>query len=232
MSELLDRVKGIKQIPLFPLPLVLAPLEILPLHIFEPRYREMLEDAQAGNQLFGVHFFEPSNEFERNPAVGTVGCVTEIRDAQTMEDGRSNILTNGLVRYRLNDVIDGEKPYLIGEVEFFEDDPGDESETLRLADAVFVLFTRIAKAAFKMSGSRGRFPVIERAEPEPMSFLVAAALNLENEKKYQLLEITSTAQRLSRLNKLLTLAADQMEASAEIHEVSRTNGHSKKKIDL
>lgn len=232
MSELLDRVKGIKQIPLFPLPLVLAPLEILPLHIFEPRYREMLKDAQAGDQIFGVHYFEPANEFERQPSIGSVGCVAEIRDVQTMEDGRSNILTNGLVRYRLNKVIDEEKAYLLGDVEFFEDELQDERETLKIADEVFALFTRIAKAAFKMSGNRGKFPAIERAAPEPMSFLVAAALNLNNEKKYELLEMTSTVERLSRLLKLLNLATDQMEASAEIHEVSRSNGHSKKKIDL
>lgn len=232
MSELLEKVKGIKQLPLFPLPLVLMPIEILPLHIFEPRYREMLDDAQAGNKMFGLHYFEPISDFEMLPATDSIGCVAELRDVQTMPDGSSNILTNGVVRYRLKRIVESEKLYTIGEVDFFEDDQEDESEKLRVADDVFALFGRIAKAAFKMSGTRGQFPEIERSDPEPMSFLVTAAFNLENEKKYELLEITSTIERLTRLKKFLVGAADQMEASADIQEISRSNGHSKKKLDL
>ncbi|MGH9947915.1 MAG: LON peptidase substrate-binding domain-containing protein [Pyrinomonadaceae bacterium] len=232
MSELLDRVKGIKQVPLFPLPLVLLPIELLPLHIFEPRYRQMLDDIKLSNNMFGVHFFESKEEFDTRPAVGSLGCVTEVREIQEMEDGRSNLLTNGIARYRLVDYVETDAPYLIGEIEFYEDDYEDPKELLAVADTVFKLFQRIAKAAFKMSGTRGMFPEIERADPEPMSFLVAAAFNLDNEKKYELLKMTSTIKRLKTLRKLMKGAADQMEASAEVHEISRTNGHSKKKIDL
>jgi Lon protease-like protein len=232
MSELLDRVKGIKQVPLFPLPLVLLPIELLPLHLFEPRYRQMLEDVQATNKMFGVHLFEPKEEFVTRPTVGTLGCVAEVREVQELPDGRSNLLTNGIARYRLLDYVETDTPYLVGEVEFFEDDPEDPAEQLAAADVVFELFQRIAKAAFKMSGTRGMFPEIERADPEPMSFLVTAAFNLDNEKKYKLLKMTSTIKRLKRLRKLLEGAADKMEASAEVHEISQTNGHSKKKIDI
>ena len=232
MSEALEKVKGITQLPLFPLPLVLLPIEILPLHIFEPRYREMLNDVQSSNKMFGLHYFEPKEEFDTRPPVGTVGCVAEVREVQEMPDGRSNIVTSGVVRYRLLNYVESDAPYLIGEVEFFEDSHENPEEELKIADNVFELFQRIAKAAFKMSGTRGRFPEIERADPEPMSFLVTAAFSLDNQKKYKLLEMTSTTKRLRRLRKLLTGAADQMEASAEIHEISRGNGHSNKKLDL
>jgi len=232
MSEALDKVRGIKEIPIFPLPLVLLPIEILPLHIFEPRYREMLSDVTATNKLFGVQLFEPKEEFETSPPVGSIGCVAEIRDVQPMPDGRSNILTNGVIRYRVLSFVETDKPYLIGEVEFFEDveeDPGPQQKT---ADEVFELFERIAKAAFKMSGNRGQFPEIERADPEPMSFLVTAAFSFDNEKKYRLLEMNSTTKRLRSLKKMLVNAAEQMESSAEITEIAKTNGHSNKKIDL
>lgn len=232
MSKLLQKVKDLNQIPLFPLPLVLMPFEILPLHIFEERYREMLDDVQATTKMFGVHRFEPQGEFDVLPKPGTVGCVAEIREAQTMEDGRSNILTNGVVRYRLNSIAETSSLYTIGDVDFFEDDTEDKTEKLKIADVVFALFTRIAKAAFKMSGSRRQFPEIERAEPEAMSFLVAAAFNFENDKKYELLAMTSTIERLTVLNEMLTKAAEQMESSADIQDISRTNGHSKKKLDL
>jgi Lon protease-like protein len=121
---------------------------------------------------------------------------------------------------------------MVGKVEFFEDDIEDAAKQLELADEVFALFERIAKAAFKMSGNRGQFPEIERADPEPMSFLIAAAFNFDNEKKYRLLEMQSTAKRLKSLKKMLLHAADQMEASAEITEIAKTNGHSNKKLDL
>lgn len=232
MSDALDKVSGIREIPIFPLPLVLLPIEILPLHIFEPRYREMLADAVATNKLFGIHFFEPKEEFETRPSVGTIGCVAEVRDVQTMEDGRSNIITNGLIRYRLLSYLDSDKPYLVAEVEFFEDVAEDPKQQQRSADDVFALFERIAKAAFKMSGNRGRFPDIERADPEPLSFLVTAAFSFDNEKKYRLLEMDSTIKRLRSLKKMLIHAADQMETSAEITELSKKNGHSNKKLDL
>ena len=232
MSEALDKVKGITQLPLFPLPVVLLPIEILPLHIFEPRYRELLKDINASNKLFGLHYFEPKEEFDTRPPVGTVGCVAEVREVQEMPDGRSNIVTSGVVRYRLLGYVESDAPYMIGEVEFFEDEVEDADEKMKAADTVFILFQRIAKAAFKMSGTRGRLPEIERADPEPMSFLVTAAFSLDNEKKYKLLQMTSTTKRLKRLRKLLTGAADQMEASAEIHEISRGNGFSNKKLDL
>ena len=111
MSEALEKVRGISQLPIFPLPLVLLPMEILPLHIFEPRYRELLTDVTASNNLFGVHLFEPTEDFDSRPPTGSIDCVAEIREVQAMEDGRSNILTNGVIRYRLLDYVESDKPY-------------------------------------------------------------------------------------------------------------------------
>ncbi len=232
MSDALDQVKGITQLPLFPLPLVLLPIELLPLHIFEPRYRKMLEDVTATNNLFGVTLFDAKDEFDSRPPLGTIGCTALIREVHTMPDGRSNLIANGLIRFRIVSYVESEAPYEIAEVEFFEDEQEDPGKTVKAADDVFELFQRIAHAAFKMSGSRGRFPEIERTDPEPMSFLVTAAFNLENDKKYRLLEMTSTVKRLKSLKKILSQAVDRMEASAEVHEVSRTNGHSNTKLDL
>lgn len=232
MSESLEKMRGIDRIPLFPLPLVMLPNEILPLHIFEDRYQQMLGDVESTNRMFGVLLFEPVEDFIERPKVGTIGCVAEIRDTDMLEDGRANIVTLGVVRFRLIDYIDNGEPYYVGDVEFFEDEEADESETARLADEVFDLFQRIAKAAFKMSGGRGRLPDIHRGDPEQLSFLVTAAFNFENELKYELLEMTSTAERLERLRVILKKMVGQMEESADIHAVSKTNGHSKKKLDL
>ena len=232
MSEALEKVSGIKHLPLFPLPLVLLPNEVLPLHIFEPRYRQMLKDVALDKNMFGVSFFNPQESFIEKPVIGSVGCVAEVREAQTTTDGRSNILTIGVVRYRLIDYVDASEPYLLGDVEFFEDEKEDKTLLNPLADEVFTLFRRIALAAHKLSGERGTFPDVSQTEPEALSFLVTAAFNLEPDLKYQLLETRSTIERLERLKEILVQTVGKMEESAEIHKISKTNGHSKKKIDI
>lgn len=232
MSENLEKVSGIEFLPIFPLPLVLLPNEILPLHIFETRYRQMMNDITEAKNIFGITLFEPGDEFSERPEVGSIGCAAEVRDTQTMPDGRSNIVTAGLVRYRLLEYVDMGAPYLTAEVEFFEDEPGDEQVSLAIADDVFDLFERIAKAAFRISGNRGQFPEIQRSDPQSLSFLVTAAFSFENVLKYELLEMTSTSERLLKLKGYLSQAVEQMESNAEIFRASQTNGHSKKKLDL
>jgi Lon protease-like protein len=232
MSEASEKVAGLKQLPLFPLPLVLLPNEILPLHIFEPRYRQMLRDIELRRDLFGITYFDSETAPSDRPEVGTVGCVAEIRERSMLPDGRSNIVTAGVIRYRLLDYPDCDTPYLTADVEFFEDAPEDDAVVVPLADEVFDLFSRVAKAAFELGGGRGTFPEIPKAEPEQMSFLVTAAFNLDSEVKNRMLEITSTQERLSRLRGILVEAVDKMEANAGIVKAAQTNGHSNKKLDL
>lgn len=232
MSEASEKVAGIEHLPIFPLPLVLMPYELLPLHIFEPRYRQMLKDIELRRNVFGVNYFEPQSEFEEKPKIGSIGCVAEVRQSQSLPDERSNLLTFGLIRYRLIDYVDIGTPYFSAEVQFFEDDPELKEELEPIADDVFGLFERVAKAAFKLSGNRGRFPEVPRAEPEQLSFLVSAAFNLDNEVKMQFIEMTSTGERLRRLKAILEQAVTQMESNADVVSVAQKNGHSKKPIDL
>ncbi len=232
MSEALEKVAGIKHLPIFPLPLVMLPNELLPLHIFEDRYRQMLKDVEKEGNFFGVALFDPQESFVEKPAAGTVGCVAEIRESEMLPDGRSNILALGIVRFRVIDYVEAGEPYLVADVEFFEDEKEDAIELDPLADVVFALFQRMAKAALKMSGSRGTLPEIQQSDPEALSFLITAAFNFENNKKYRLLEMTSTFERLSELKEVLDTAVVRLETSAEIQTVSRSNGHSKTKIDL
>jgi ATP-dependent Lon protease len=232
MSEAFEKVLGIKQLPLFPLPLVLLPNEVLPLHIFEPRYRQMLMDIELRRNLFGITFFEQEENSPERPPVGSVGCATEVRDTNMLPDGRSNIITAGVIRYRLLDYVDEGTPYLNAAVEFFEDEIESAEKVQPVADEVFDLFQRIAKAAFKLSGNRGSFPEIPKTDPEQLSFLVTAAFNLDNDIKYKMVEMTSTSERLAKLRNILIQAVDKMESNAEIVKAAQTNGHSEHDIDL
>ena len=74
MSEASDKVRGLSDLPLFPLPVVLFPGVPLPLHIFEPRYRQMLLDIRLANNLFGLAYFDPTSAEGETPPVGHIGC--------------------------------------------------------------------------------------------------------------------------------------------------------------
>lgn len=232
MSENIEKLVGVKSLPLFPLPLVLFPYELLPLHIFEERYRQMLRDVQLGNGLLGVIYSNPKESDSDLPHLGSIGCVAEIRDSKTLDDGRSNILTDGISRFYVDEYIDLLEPYTIGEITFFEDYEEDQEVLQAIADEAFSLFQRVAKAAHQMSGQQQLLPEIPQAEPQQLSFLIASAFNLPNDLKYELLETRSTLERLQRMREILKQAVSQIEDSAEILKVAKTNGHSKKKIDF
>jgi ATP-dependent Lon protease len=232
MNENLEKVLGIKELPIFPLPLVLFPSELLPLHIFEPRYRKMLTDIEFERNLFGVSYFNLEDSDSDFPAIGSIGCVAEVRDSQTLEDGRSNILTVGLIRYEITGYVETLEDYLIAEVSFFEDFEEDKAVLEPLADEVFSLFQRIANSAHELSGQRGKPPELPQAEPQLLSFLVSSAFNMPNDLRYKLMSTRSTAERLEGLLEVLRQAVSQIEESANISKVAKTNGHSKKPINL
>ncbi len=231
MSEALDKVRGISQLPIFPLPLVMLPNELLPLHIFEDRYKVMLKDIGRSRNMFGISLFETDNAVSDRPDT-SVGCVAEIRETESLPDGRSNILVLGIVRYRLADYTHTDTPYHVAEVNFFEDEPEKSDVIGPIADEVFLMFERMAKAAFRLSGSRGTLPEIQRTDPETMSFMITAAFNFENELKYRMIEMTSTTKRLNKLKELLALTVTRMEGQAKIYSVAQTNGHSEQKPDI
>ena len=232
MSEELDRVKQVRELPLFPLPIVLFPGVPLPLHIFEPRYRQMLTDVRRGNSLFGLSYFDPDSSTSERPLPGHVGCVAEISETQTMPDGRSNILTVGLVRYRVDDYVDRGDPYLVARVSFFEDDAEDETLLGESSREVAQIFTRIARAVRLINDERANLPDISDTDPQRLSFLVAAAMEVDTDVKQELLELRLTSERLRRLRDMLARTVTGYEERARVHEIAKGNGHSGRKIEI
>ena len=232
MSDSLDRVRGVRELPLFPLPVVLFPGVPMPLHIFEPRYRRLLEDIRVRDQLFGLSYFDASASEDTVPPIGHIGCVAEVTEVQPMPDGRSNILTVGLVRYHVESYVEHDDPYLIGTVAFFEDEKEDEEPLARRAHEVSGLFQRIALAVRIINDERATLPELPDVDPEQLSFLVAAAMEIEVDVKLELLEMRSTSERLKRLRDLLARAVGNYEERARMHSIARSNGHGGKKIDL
>jgi Lon protease-like protein len=234
MSEAFDRVRGVRELPLFPLPLVLFPGAPQPLHIFEPRYRRMLADVRASNQLFGLSYFDPSAPFasEGRPATGHVGCAAEVVESQTLPDGRSNIVAVGLLRYRVEAYVERGDPYLVGRVEFFADDPEDPETLNESARDVREIFERIAQAVRTINDERAGLRELSEVDPERLSFLVASTLEIESETKQEMLELRSTSERLARLRRMLAQVVESYEERARTHTLAKGNGHGGKKIDF
>ncbi len=235
MNEAFDRVRGVRELPLFPLPVVLFPGMPLPLHIFEPRYRQLLSDIQAsGTPLFGLSYFDASEAEEGRdaPPVGHTGCVAELVDAQPAGDDRSNILTVGLIRYRVESYVERGDPYMVARVTYFEDDSEDENELQNAARDVSAMFMRIARAMRAINDERASLPELPETDPEKLSFLVSSAMEIDTELKLELLEMRSTSERLGRVHDLLSQAVKGYEDRARAHKIAKHNGHGGKPPDI
>lgn len=232
MSEAIDKVRGVSQLPVFPLSIVLFPGVPLPLHIFEPRYRQMLSDIRVHNNLFGVSYLDASPSEKEIPPAGHVGCVAEVTETQALPDGRSNILTIGVVRYRVEEYVERGDPYLVARVSFFEDEHEDQELLQESSREVAGNFTRIARAVRIINDERATLPDISDTEPQRLSFLVAAAMEVDTDVKQELLELRLTSERLRRLSDMLSRAVSNYEERARVHEIAKGNGHSGKRIEL
>ena len=232
MSEALDKVRGIRELPLFPLPVVLFPGMPMPLHIFEPRYRKMLADIRAGDNLFGLSYFDSGSSEKDVPPAGHIGCVAEVTETQALPDGRSNVLAVGVVRYLVEAYIERGDPYLVVRANYFEDEEENEEALGSKSKEVATMFMRVANAIRLINDERGNLPDISDTEPQKLSFLVAAAMEIEVETKQELLELRSTSERLSRLRDLLARVVKGYEERARLHAIAKRNGHGGKKIEV
>jgi Lon protease-like protein len=118
-----------ESLPLFPLPdVVLFPGMPLPLHIFEPRYRQMVRDVLAGNRLIGMALLRPGweGDYEGRPAVYPAGCAGRVEQSESLEDGRFNIVLKGVFRFRVRGEREG-KPYRTAVVEPLPESLGDQA---------------------------------------------------------------------------------------------------------
>ena len=202
---------AIRRIPLFPLQLVLLPGKILPLHIFEPRYKLMIRHVIDHSEPFGV-------VLALNNGVAAVGCtamVTGIR--KTYDDGRMDIETVGETAFHIEELHNG-KPYLEGSVKMLADDltPGPSVVTVELR-------TLFAQCHLLMHGSSPS--PVEEALGASLAYLLAGELPLDLAAVQELLEMRSEAERQSklieRLNQLLPILA----RTREMRLRATGNGH-------
>ncbi len=181
------------ELPLFPLDVVLFPGENLPLHIFEPRYRLMINECCQEEKPFGIVLMRPDSEhLEEEPY--PVGTIAEIVALDRLEDGRMNLIARGLQRFRILSQ-HRQKPYLSGLVEVYEDVGGQEQALTYYANQARELFDSYLQILLEVVGKQ-HIDFNLPAAPEELSHFIAYFLDVQNERKQQFLELTSTKQRL------------------------------------
>jgi len=214
-----------RELPIFPLSLVLFPGALLPLHIFEERYKQMIKDCLASDKLFGITY---SAEGESgNPPIDRIGAMAQIMAVVPLDGGRMNILTVGTTRYQVIRYIETEA-YLKAEVQLIQDQNDDYNTTV-LMEEVKKLYTRAA-SALKALNDEQTLPSNLPDSPEDFSFAVAAVIQLPLEKKQPLLEMRSSGLRLTRLRQHLSSIIEDYEYRAQIHTKAKSNGHGSPKV--
>jgi len=214
-----------RELPIFPLPLVLFPGAPQPLHIFEARYRQLLADCLAADRRFGVTYVAPPRAPDEAaaPIPGDLGCVALIRSTQELPDGRSNILAVGERRFVLVAWCAGDRPYRLGRVEEFDDEPSEPGEAEALAAGVRDDFSRLVRALGVLT-DREHEAIELPADPQELSFQVSAALELAAEAKRSLQALRSTTARLRHLGGLLEPLAADAERRAAVRRRAQRNG--------
>jgi Lon protease-like protein len=205
------RSTRLSDIPLFPLNVVLLPGAPLPLHIFEERYKQMVNECLESESEFGMVLADESG-------TRRVGCTARIVElVERYEDGRMLILVEGSRRFKLNNILTG-RPYYMGEIEYLEEEP--EEDVNALAEECIALLERVVEAATE--GSVG----IEIEPPyRNLSFAIAGRVEFDLETRQQILELTSEKERLQKVKELLTAAAQRLERERQAREKAQTNGH-------
>lgn len=195
-------------IPLFPLAAVLLPGTPLPLHIFEPRYRQLVNDlitdTVSGN-CFGVVATRPgwTGDVRAVEQVRTVGCAALLREVKSLPDGRFDIVARGTKRFRLLDIDDAAAPYLTGVVEWLPDttpEPRVAALEPPLVASVRAAHRRYCQAAWQ------REDWVEPPQdtpPDQLAHLVAADCLLDAEDRQRLLEQRCPVRRLRMMRTML-----------------------------
>lgn len=200
---------SVRELPLFPLPdVVLFPQQLLPLHIFESRYRMLLQSVLETDQRFGIVRIDPNTG-----DMAEIGCCAEVLQHQTTDDGRSYIVTLGQQRFRLLNIA-RETPFRTGMVSWIEDEAVDDPDSLNaLSQTVSEALNDVVTLTGKLQEQDVTLPDDLPDLPRELSYWIGAHLDTRAAGEQQaLLELTDTRERLQRQFEMLDHTRRQLAA--------------------
>ncbi|MCB0317490.1 MAG: LON peptidase substrate-binding domain-containing protein [Bdellovibrionales bacterium] len=200
-------------IPIFPLPVVALPDELVPLHIFEERYKLMIDECSqfTGIPAFGVTFI-------REDEVHRTGCLVTIKDLlYKYDNGASDIVVCGNEKFKLVNLIEDEKPYLLAEVKFIEDEnvyvkKGLRDRAINMHEKLIELLTREIR-------------ILNLIHQDKVSYLLGANAGLEDPQKQTLLELSNENDRLECLVDHYLHTIDRVRTEIDLENHLKLNGY-------
>lgn len=218
-----DELDVIDALPAFPLPnTVLFPGTVLPLHIFEPRYRQMVDETLAGDGVLSIALIRPGNNEAENPILHAVAGCGRIIHSEKLDDGRYNILVQGMERVRLVQELRTDKLYREFRAEVL---PRPDREALREAEFQLAKLQSCVLGLRTMLGSE-EAPLIEvlrsTSDPLELADILAASLIEDSETQQAVLASEPLAERLEKLidalaEAMLRLVSSQTPAENELN---------------
>jgi Lon protease-like protein len=196
-------------LPLFPLPnVVFFPRTRLPLHVFEPRYRQMVVDAMAGDARIGMVLLEQGWEADYlgAPAVHPVGTFGAIEGLVALDDGRYDLVLNGQARFRIVDEV-RTSPYRLARVHRLPDNPGAPELTRAIREWLVELSHRYLEHVPQPN----EVPELETATCEELANALVMSLPVGVEEKQRLLELDAVVERAERVGGLLKERLDTLD---------------------
>jgi len=188
-----------EMLPLFPLGAVLYPGMLLPLHIFEERYRQLVQDLLGGREprRFGVIAIRKGREtgIDGVHSLYEIGCTATLRRVDRHDDGRFDIVTVGSQRFRLHG-LDETRPYLQGEVDILADEPVDPASAEAAVRVNQAAFREYLDALTEWGGAVVRLEDLPD-EPTLLSFIIAATMVIDLPERQALLAESDTLRRLA-----------------------------------
>jgi len=204
-------------LPLFPLDTVLFPGMALPLHIFEERYLWMVNECLEGSRKFGVVMATPA-EGERTTAhrIGTSALITHV---ERHEDGRLDIVTAGVERFRVLDLMRTE-PYIVGRIEPFPLENTQAPELAKLVKAASSQFVHYLRLAGEVMGTVIRVESAPR-DASTLAYMMAIALQVSNDEKQQLLSTSSLPTLLWKEASIMSRERTLLQRMSEVQDSNR-----------
>ena len=206
-----------ERIPLFPLAIVLLPHSQVPLHIFEDRYKRMINECMEKGEAFGINFIEDSK-------LHSIGCTARVAEVvKRYPDGQLDIITEGIDRYQIVSV-DNSDPndLLYAQVKWITDK--EEPRDTELAGEAINLFNELCEVAY--NGTIDSLDISEWIQDDKLpSFVIAQKSGLEPDQRQALLGITSENERLSILRNFLSQLVPKVKEIEKTNDLIRNDGY-------
>jgi len=204
-------------LPLFPLDLVLLPGVPVPLHIFEPRYKEMIKECLDQKTVFGIVRSKDDKD-DKDEGFATIGCTAEILNVlKTYPDGRMNILAEGQKRFEVLQ-INQERAFLQADV-FYLEDEADPPASAELEKAI-----RLHREIMALAGAQQQEEV-EKSETAQLAYRLAGSLPFDPDFQQALLEMSSEAERIRAIISFFERILPVLHRNAHAKQKTGGNGH-------